>query len=144
MIIKVPVLTQEQRVTILNAVLAFKDKIGDDFLRFDVNEKEYIIVTTVPVEIQAEKFCRKYGRSLKARCAKLLEETQEFTAELLVEDGMINRENLIDELADINFIVFHLACILNRTQEELLVEALDKARGREKNQDYKRKHPHEK
>ena len=53
-----------------------------------------------------------------------------------------NLSDFIDELSDLNAVVFHIAGILGLTQDELLSMAADKVVGREKDPNYKRKHPH--
>lgn len=75
---------------------------------------------------------------------KLREEYGELM-EAAEKDIFNNKDNLddfIDELADLNAVVFHIAGILGLTQDELLSMAADKVVGRMKDPNYKRKHPH--
>lgn len=50
---------------------------------------------------------------------------------------------VIDELADLNAVVFHSAVILGISQRDLLEMAYDKVKGRQIDPNYKRTHPHE-
>ena len=53
-----------------------------------------------------------------------------------------NLEDFVDELADLNGVLFHIAGILGYSQDDLLAMVVDKVTGREKDPNYKRKHPH--
>lgn len=89
-------------------------------------------------------FNAKFGTSVDRRLVKLREEYSELM-EAAEKDIYQNKENLddfIDELSDLNAVVFHIAGILGMTQDELLSMAADKVVGREKDPNYKRKHPH--
>lgn len=89
-------------------------------------------------------FNSKFGTSVDRRLVKLREEYSELM-EAAEKDIYQNKENLddfIDELSDLNAVVFHIAGILGMTQDELLSMAADKVVGREKDPNYKRKHPH--
>ena len=50
---------------------------------------------------------------------------------------------IIDELADLNGVIFHIAGILGLSQWELVLLAYDKVKGRQTDPNYKRTHPHE-
>jgi NTP pyrophosphatase (non-canonical NTP hydrolase) len=90
------------------------------------------------------KFNEKFGTSVDLRMRKLEEEFNELKeaheADPFKNDG--NLSDFIDELADLNAVLFHIAGILGMTQDELLSMAADKVVGREKDPNYKRKHPH--
>ena len=89
-------------------------------------------------------FNTKFGTSVDRRLVKLREEYGELM-EAAEKDIYKNKDNLddfIDELADLNAVVFHIAGILGLTQDELLSMAADKVVGRMKDPIYKRKHPH--
>jgi NTP pyrophosphatase (non-canonical NTP hydrolase) len=89
-------------------------------------------------------FNAKFGTSVDRRLVKLREEYSELM-EAAEKDIFQNKENLddfIDELSDLNAVVFHIAGILGMTQDELLSMAADKVVGRENDPNYKRKHPH--
>ena len=91
-----------------------------------------------------EKFNAKFGTSVDRRLVKLREEFGELM-EAADKDIFGNKENLedfVDELADLNAVLYHIAGILGFTQEQLLSMAVDKIVGREKDPNYKRKHPH--
>lgn len=89
-------------------------------------------------------FNEKFGTSVDLRMRKLEEEFNELKeaheADPFKNDG--NLSDFIDELADLNAVLFHIAGILGLTQDELLSMAADKVKGREKDPNYKRKHPH--
>lgn len=89
-------------------------------------------------------FNERFGTSVDRRLVKLREEYGELM-EAAEKDILKNKDNLddfIDELADLNAVVFHIAGILGLTQDELLSMAADKVIGRMKDPNYKRKHPH--
>lgn len=89
-------------------------------------------------------FNAKFGTSVDRRLVKLREEYGELM-EASGKDIFKNKENLddfVDELADVNAVVFHIAGILGFTQDQLLNMAVDKVVGRDKDPNYKRKHPH--
>lgn len=89
-------------------------------------------------------FNERFGTSVDRRLVKLREEYGELM-EVAEKDIYKNKDNLddfIDELADLNAVVFHIAGILGLTQDELLSMAADKVVGRMKDPNYKRKHPH--
>ena len=91
-----------------------------------------------------EMFNAKYGTSVDRRLVKLREEFGELN-EAASKDIFANEDNMndfIDELADLNAVLYHIAGILGLTQEQLLAMAVDKIVGREKDPSYKRKHPH--
>ncbi len=91
-----------------------------------------------------EMFNAKFGTSVDLRLVKLREEFGELM-EAANKDIFLDKENLddfIDELADLNAVLYHIAGILDLTQEELLEMAVDKVIGREKDPNYKRRHPH--
>lgn len=52
--------------------------------------------------------------------------------------------DIIDELADVNVVLFHIAALLGYSQKELQEMAYAKIAGREKNPEFMRKHPHDK
>ncbi len=95
-------------------------------------------------------FNSKFGTNVAARCRKLTEEYHELME--VLDNANVDDLNpkhckefasdFIDELSDLNAVVFHIAGILGLTQDELLSMAVDKVKGREKDPNYKRKHPH--
>jgi NTP pyrophosphatase (non-canonical NTP hydrolase) len=96
-----------------------------------------------------EMFNCKFGKDVLTRCRKLTEEYNELmevvgraNANLTTEQFKEFTSDFIDELADINAVVFHIAGIMGLTQEYLLAHAVDKILGRDKDPNYKRKHPH--
>lgn len=95
-------------------------------------------------EVVLAKFNEKFGTSVDLRMRKLEEEFNELK-EAHGADPFKNDSNLgdfIDELAALNAVLFHIAGILGLTQDQLLEMAYDKVVGREKDPNYKRKHPH--
>lgn len=91
-----------------------------------------------------ELFNSKFGTSVDLRMRKLEEEFNELKeahkSDPFKNDGDLS--DFIDELADLNAVLFHIAGILGLSQEQLLSMAADKVVGREKDPNYKRKHPH--
>ena len=89
-------------------------------------------------------FNERFGTSVDRRLVKLREEYGELM-EAAEKDIFNNKDYLddfIDELADLNAVVFHIAGILGLTQDELLSMAADKVVGRMEDPNYKRKQPH--
>ncbi len=85
-----------------------------------------------------EYFNGKFDKDISRRMKKLKEEFGELVDAF--DNG--NPDDFVDELADLNAVLFHISGILGFTQDELLDMALDKVKGREKDPNYKRKHPH--
>lgn len=85
-----------------------------------------------------EYFNNKFDTIISRRMKKLGEEYNELVE--AVNSG--SHEDIVDELADLNAVLFHIAGIIGYSQEELLSMAFDKVKGREKDPNYKRKHPH--
>lgn len=76
-----------------------------------------------------------YGDNLQDRVAKLGEEYEELHDAAALP---VRRDNVIDELADVNIIVAHIAHILGVTREQLFEIAKDKIKKRETDPNYKR------
>lgn len=101
-----------------------------------------------PVVAQiANLFNELFGTNIASRCRKMEEEFNEYKAAVkhaLPEFDDPGRMNaVIDELADLNALVFHSAVILGISQRDLLEMAYDKVKGRQTDPNYKRTHPHE-
>lgn len=92
-------------------------------------------------------FNELFGTNIASRCWKIEEEFNEYKEAVkhamptFDDPGRMNA--VIDELADLNAIVFHSAAILGIPQRELLEMAYDKVKGRQTDPNYKRTHPHE-
>lgn len=102
-----------------------------------------------------EKMNKLFGKNIEKRLGKLAEEYNElFEAfERYLSREKTQREineinpgthDIIDELADVNVVLFHIAALLGYSQKELQEMAYTKIAGREKNPDFMRKHPHNK
>lgn len=96
-----------------------------------------------------EMLNEKYGTNLNLRLEKLSEEYNELVETVEEVPGTLTLEHcvsfirdFVDELSDVNVIIFHMAGILGLSQDKLLAMAVDKIKGREINPNYKRKHPH--
>ena len=91
------------------------------------------------------KFCnQKYGTEIVSRLDKLQEECQELNdaiAGFTMGDNGI--EEVRDEMSDVLAVITHVCDIIGTDIHQLLYDALDKIKGREKNPDYKRTHPHQ-
>lgn len=101
-----------------------------------------------PVVAQiANLFNELFGTNIASRCREMEEEFNEYKAAVkhaLPEFDDPGRMNaVIDELADLNAVVFHSAVILGISQRDLLEMAYDKVKGRQTDPNYKRTHPHE-
>lgn len=92
-------------------------------------------------------FNELFGTNIASRCRKMEEEFNEYKEAVkhamptFDDPGRMNA--VIDELADLNAIVFHSAAILGIPQRDLLEMAYDKVKGRQTDPNYKRTHPHE-
>lgn len=93
-----------------------------------------------------EKMNKLFGKKIPRRFIKLAEEYDELA--VAVNDMMVNGTNpentseIIDELADMNAVLFHISALFGYSQKELLEMAYNKIAGREKNPEFMRKHPH--
>lgn len=109
-----------------------------------------------------DKMNSLFGKNLRRRLSKLTEEYEELIEAIersckprektiseimgideirVVPDSM---SDVIDELADMNAVLFHISALLGYSQKELLKMAYNKIAGREKNPEFMRKHPHKK
>lgn len=92
-------------------------------------------------------FNELFGTNIASRCRKMEEEFNEYKevvrAAMPTFDDPAQMNAVIDELADLNAVVFHSATILGMTQRDLLEMAYDKVKGRQTDPNYKRTHPHE-
>lgn len=109
-----------------------------------------------------DKMNSLFGKNLRRRLSKLTEEYEELIEAIemscqrwektiserrgiseirVVPDSM---SDVIDELADMNAVLFHISALLGYSQKELLEMAYNKIAGREKNPEFMRKHPHKK
>lgn len=93
-----------------------------------------------------EKMNKLFGKNFQMRFLKLTEEYHELfvVADDMLVNGIIpeNTSEIIDELADLNAVLFHIAALFGYSQKELQEMAYKKIAGREKNPDFMRKHPH--
>ena len=88
-------------------------------------------------------FDKKYGREIMSRLEKLLEESQELTEAIsCYEMGDNSLADIRDEMADVVAVIAHICDIIGTDTRELLKQAYEKVQGREKDPNYKRKHPH--
>lgn len=101
-----------------------------------------------PVVAQiANLFNELFGTNIASRCRKMEEEFNEYKEAVkhamptFDDPGRMNA--VIDELADLNAVVFHSAAILGIPQRDLLEMAYDKVKGRQTDPNYKRTHQHE-
>lgn len=107
------------------------------------------IITPIPYHVQ-RLFSDLFGNDIESRCRKLTEEYNEF---MEVIPGIFGKNiaqctdkqltEIIDELVDINGVIFHIAGILGLSQWELVLLAYDKVKGRQTDPNYKRTHPHD-
>lgn len=95
-----------------------------------------------------EKMNKLFGKNFQMRFLKLTEEYHELfvAADDMLVNGIIpeNTSEIIDELADLNAVLFHIAALFGYSQKELQEMAYTKIAGREKNPEFMRKHPHNK
>lgn len=91
-----------------------------------------------------KKFTSKYGNEIVSRLYKLSEECQELNDAIA---GFTMGDNGIaevkDEMSDVLAVITHVCEIIGTDTRQLLNDALDKAKGRETDPNYKRTHPHE-
>lgn len=95
-----------------------------------------------------EKMNKHFGKNFQMRFLKLTEDYHELfvVADDMLVNGIIpeNTSEIIDELADLNAVLFHIAALFGYFQKELQEMAYTKIEGREKNPEFMRKHPHNK
>lgn len=93
-----------------------------------------------------EKMNKLFGKNFQMRFLKYTEEYHELfvVADDMLVNGIIpeNTSEIIDKLADLNAVLFHIAALFGYSQKELQEMAYKKIAGREKNPDFMRKHPH--
>lgn len=88
-------------------------------------------------------FDKNYGRERFARIVKLQEEIDELKQELVLNlADYDNIDNITDEMSDVVAVIAHLCSILGTDLSKLLKQAYKKVKGREKDANYLRKHPH--
>lgn len=94
-----------------------------------------------------ELFNKLFGTNIDSRIKKLTEEYEEFieasNAFIRNPESRELYNAMVDELSDLNALVFHISQILGVPQIQSLRNAYDKVCGRQFNPDYKRTHPHE-
>jgi NTP pyrophosphatase (non-canonical NTP hydrolase) len=87
-----------------------------------------------------------FGKNIQGRFSKLTEEYHELfvAADDMLVNGIMpdDMTEIIDELADVNAVLFYIAALFGYSQKELLEMTYKKIAGREKNQEFMRKHPH--
>jgi len=90
-------------------------------------------------------FDANFGDNLFSRIKKLKEEYNEFLDAfkefMAVEEDVDDTkeiEHLIDEMSDLNAVLFHISTIFNLDNKTMLLMALDKVKGRELDPNYKR------
>jgi hypothetical protein len=87
-----------------------------------------------------------FGKNIQSRFSKLTEEYHELF--VVADDMLVNgimpddMTEIIDELADMNAVLSHIAALFGYSQKELLEIAYKKIAGREKNPEFMRKYPH--
>lgn len=95
-------------------------------------------------DFSAELFDKQFGTTIISRFNKLNEEYAELMEawknyqQSDFETHEKALEQLVDELADVNAVVFHIATILGYDSATLLYYAADKVQGRIENPEYKR------
>lgn len=93
-------------------------------------------------------FNELFGTDIDSRNRKLSEEYGEYmeaaNAFIRNPDDRALFDAMIDELADLNAVAFHIAGIVGKSPYDLLQMAFDKVKGRQIDPEYKRTHPHEK
>lgn len=93
-----------------------------------------------------EMFDEKYGRDTAVRLEKLNEELLELNREVLLyfsDNDINNIEDICDEMSDVVAVIAQLCSICGTDLNKLLKQAYKKVKGREKDPNYLRKHPHE-
>lgn len=95
-----------------------------------------------------ETFNQLFGTDIDSRNRKLTEEYGEYmeaaNAFIRNPDDRALFDAMVDELGDLNAVVFHIAGITGKTLYELLQSAYDKVIGRQTDPMYRRTHQHEK
>lgn len=95
-------------------------------------------------DLPFSEMSERYGKDLAKRVIKLHEEVYEL-GKVLTDDTLTEYDYsrmLIDELADVNAVVAHIANLVGFTQDELRKVAADKIKNRFKDKNYQREHEH--
>ena len=94
----------------------------------------------------ADDLTELYGKDIQARIKKAAEELGELkdAADKYYSSHPDERsvEDMLDELADLNIVIFQIAALLGTTQQDLVLQAYDKISKRKTDPNYKRKHTH--
>lgn len=122
------------------------EPISEQYFNLNYERKS---IPNAPSDMQniVNRFDHLFTRNLDLRLRKLTEEYNELiaSAENYRNTGKLtdaDKENIVDELADVNAVLFHIASLFGLSQRELLDMAVDKIEGRFSNPNYKRKHAH--
>lgn len=95
------------------------------------------------IERELVQLFDKYGRDKFERLIKLQEELDELNKEIMFHFASYeNIEDIIDEMSDVVAVIAHLCSIFGTDLNKLLKQAYNKVKGREKDYNYLRKHPH--
>ena len=98
-------------------------------------------------ECAIQIFSEKYGTDFMTRLAKLNEEVAELNEAIEIYNTLKDvrpeivkdlLEHIDDELSDVQGTFTHLASLRLKFQQEMLINCIDKVKGRQTNPDYKR------
>lgn len=81
---------------------------------------------------------RRFGDSTEGRLEKAQEELSELVEAYKNAETVEDFEDFIEELGDVTLVLFHLAGIFSKSQDELVAMTLEKVKMRETNPNYKR------
>lgn len=80
----------------------------------------------------------RYGDRTHDRLLKAAEEVKELVEAYKSADTVEDFDDFIEELGDVTLVLFHIAGIFCKSQEDLVAMALEKVKIRETNPNYKR------
>lgn len=106
-------------------------------------------VSVINKAVFLEILNQHFGTELPSRFRKLKEEFNELMEVVESKDEAYMespqyQDDMIDELADLTGVLFHIMGIVGKSHEDLLLMVADKIKGRDIDPNYKRKHPHKK
>lgn len=81
---------------------------------------------------------RRFGDSTQGRLDKAQEELSELVEAYKNAETVEDFEDFLEELGDVTLVLFHIAGIFSKSQEELVAITLEKVKMRETNPNYKR------
>ena len=99
---------------------------------------KYALMLEMERQERVAYLTRRFGDSTKGRLEKAQEELSELVEAYKNAETVEDFEDFIEELGDVTLVLFHLAGIFSKSQNDLVEMTLEKVKIRESNPNYKR------